>query len=197
MNKVLLYTFLFLLPTTWSTAQTTPPRGSLSSGTIESQFNHLNSISRSQDDFKLIRKTNLEIIKKNVADSLNLLRSQIASTASNQTQQQEQISSLSDSLATTRQALQEAENNQEQVTLLGISLHKTTYGIIFIVVVAVLVLLLLFYLYRFNQNNVIAKDVKKAYDDLQEEFDKHRKRAMEKEQKLKRQIQDEINRRHG
>src|SRR5690606_25293052 len=52
-------------------------RGSLNSGTIDSQFIYLNQISRTQDDFKLIRRVNLETVRKNVADSLRELRNDI------------------------------------------------------------------------------------------------------------------------
>jgi hypothetical protein len=35
------------------------------------------------------------------------------------------------------------------------------------------------------------------HDDLQEDYDAYKKRALEREQKLKRELQDELNKRSG
>lgn len=177
--------------------QTSSSRGSLTSGTIDSQFISLNLMSRTQDDFKLIRRANLEIVRKNVADSLRQLRAEIASTAETTASQQGRISTLSDSLASVKEQLLVSESNQDRVSLLGISLNKSSVSVLFVSIVSVLILLLVFYIYRFNQSHVVTRDARKSYDDLNEEFETHRKKALEREQKLKRQLQDEINRRTG
>lgn len=170
-------------------------RGSLTSGTIDSQFIHLNLISRSQDDFKLIRRVNLETVRKNVADSLRQLQGEISDASTTVASQQKQITALSDSLTNTQEKLAVSETNQDRVSLLGVSLNKSSVSILFVSIVSVLILLLIFYIYRFNQSHVLTRDARKSYDDLREEFEVHRKKALEREQKLKRQLQDEINRR--
>ncbi len=172
-------------------------RGSLNSGTIDSQFIYLNQISRSQDDFKLIRRVNLETVRKNVADSLRELRNEINESAMTVQSQLSQIAALGDSLASTKERLRISESQQDRVSLLGISLDKSTVSVLFVSIVSVLGLLLAFYIYRFNHGHVLTRQARKSYDDLQEEFEAHRKKALEREQKLKRQLQDEINRRTG
>lgn len=194
---ILLFIGLFIHTLAFPQQTSSTRRGSLTSGTIDSQFIYLNQISRSQDDFKLIRRINLETVRKNVADSLRQLRTEIAASASTITGQQGQIATLADSLASTQEQLRVSEGNQDRVSLLGISLNKSSVSVLFVSIVSVLVLLLVFYIYRFNQSHVVTRDARKSYDDLQEEFETHRKKALEREQKLKRQLQDEINRRTG
>ncbi len=172
-------------------------RGSLTSGTIDSQFIYLNQISRTQDDFKLIRRVNLETVRKNVADSLRQLQTEIAGSATTIKTQQGQIATLTDSLASTNEQLRISEGNQDRVSLLGISLEKSTVSVLFVSIVSVLGLLLAFYIYRFNHSHVETRQARKSYDDIREELETHRKKALEREQKLKRQLQDEINRRTG
>lgn len=172
-------------------------RGSLNSGTIDSQFIYLNQISRTQDDFKLIRRVNLETVRKNVADSLRELRNDINESGTTIRSQQSQIAALTDSLESTREQLRVSESQQDRVSLLGISLNKSTVSVLFVSIVSVLGLLLAFYIYRFNHGHVLTREARKSYDDLHEEFETHRKKALEREQKLKRQLQDEINRRTG
>ncbi len=56
-------------------------------------------------------------------------------------------------------------------------------------------MLLGFFIYKFNSSNVLTTEAKKAFQDLQVEFDNHKKSAREREQKLARQLQDELNKR--
>ncbi len=46
---------------------------------------------------------------------------------------------------------------------------------------------------RFKQSNSITKDIKNRLKETEEEFDNHRKVALEREQKVRRQLQDELN----
>ena len=49
----------------------------LRKGTLANQFDHLNYISKNNYDYKMVRKTNLDIIKKNVVDSVSKLQKEI------------------------------------------------------------------------------------------------------------------------
>ncbi len=170
---------------------------SLSSGTIDSQFVHLVAISRSQDGFEIVRRANLELIRRNVADSLNAYRRQIGEISASIGQEKAVMTALSDSLSLVKGELQATLESRDSFSFLGISMSKTTYSLLVWGIVLVLAIALIFYIYRFNQGHVVTRDAQKAFDDLQTEFDQHRKKAMEKEQKLKRQLQDEINRKSG
>lgn len=178
-----------------ATSQRQPPKGSLTSGPIDSQFIYLTAISRSQDDLKLIRRVNLERVRQNVADSLADLRKQIVTISTSVDEQQIALASLSDSLAQVRQELESSQESKDNFAFLGMAMHKSTYSLLVWGIILLLAIVLTFYIYRFTQSHVVTRDTKKAIDELQVEFDQHRKKSMEKEQKLKRQLQDEINKR--
>ena len=200
MRKIsLLISFLTILWTAQSFAQASAPAstGSLTSGTIDSQFVHLMAISRSQNGFEIVRLANLELVRKNVADSLAAYRTQINEISASIGQEREAMTSLTDSLGLVKQELQTAQENRDSFSFLGASMSKSSYSLMVWGIVLLLVLVLIFYIYRFNQSHAVTQDARKAFDDLQAEFDLHRKKAMEKEQKLKRQLQDEINRKSG
>ncbi len=59
----------------------------------------------------------------------------------------------------------------------------------------VLAALLALFIFKFNQSNIITKQVKVRLQETEDEFDAHRKRALEREQKVMRKLQDEINKR--
>ena len=107
------------------------------------------------------------------------------------------MTTLADSLNLVKADLQQARENRDSFSFAGLAMTKASYSLMMWGIVLVLVVVLVFYIYRFNQSHVVTRDARKAFEDLQNEFDQHRKKAMEKEQKLKRQLQDEINRKMG
>ncbi len=180
-----------------STTQREPPKGSLTSGTIDSQFIYLYAISRTQNGFEYVRQANLERIRKNVADTIKTLTKEIADLKAKDGDQQATVNAITDSLVHVRNDLQVAQEEKDSFSFLGISLQKATYSLMMWGIVLLLAVALAFYVYRYNQSHIVTRDTKKAIEDLQGDFDQHRKKAMEKEQKLKRQLQDEINKRLG
>lgn len=178
-----------------STSTRTPIRGSLHSGPIDSQFFYLNGISRNQDDFKLVRRTNLDLIRKNVLDTIQQLKRQINDASSINQNHQQSAAMMQDSLSSLRQDLQVATDARDHFNFLGMSMSKSSYSFMVWCIIGVLLLILGYYIYRFNQSHAVTRETKTTFEELQEEFDQFRKKALEKEQKLKRQLQDEINRR--
>jgi hypothetical protein len=73
------------------------------------------------------------------------------------------------------------------------SLEKGTYNLIVWSIIVILIILLSFFIQRYKSNFRVAKESKDAADEIREEFEQHRKKAMEREQKLKRDLQDELN----
>ena len=173
----------------------TPSKGSLTSGTIDSQFVHLYSISRTQNGIEHVRIPNLEQIRKNVADTIQSLTREIADLKAREGSEQATIATLTDSLTLVRQQLQVAQQEKDNFSFIGISLQKGTYSMIMWGIVLLLAITLAIFIYRFNQSHAVTRETQKNMAELQEEFDRHRKKALEKEQKLKRQLQDEINKR--
>ena len=53
--------------------------------------------------------------------------------------------------------------------------------------------LLALYIYKYTNGNVVTKKSINDLADLQEEYENYRKAAIEREQKVRRQLQDEIN----
>lgn len=64
-------------------------------------------------------------------------------------------------------------------------------------VIAVLFALLLFFIYRFKNSNAVTITTKESLENLENEFKEHRTFALEREQKVMRQLQDERNKHKG
>jgi hypothetical protein len=60
-------------------------------------------------------------------------------------------------------------------------------------IIGVLTILWLIFTYRFRASNAITKEAKIKLAETEQEFEEHRKRALEREQQVRRKLQDEIN----
>jgi peptidoglycan hydrolase CwlO-like protein len=165
-----------------------PSQNQVFDGTIEEQFDVLLKNSFPYENFKNVRD-NLPRFKKNTLDSLNALHEQIDEQEKTITNQGANIDSLELALENTKEIIAQRNN----ISFLGISIEKGTYNLVVWSIIIVLAILLLFFIQRYKSNILTAKESKDAADEIREEFEQHRKKAMEREQKLKRDLQDELN----
>src|SRR5690606_10354352 len=169
------------------------PNKKLLEGTIENQFLELNNISRNQDQHKLIRRANLDQVRANVADTLSVYKKELHDLKEQFKEHETLKSSLQDSIGMLKTKIKEYENSQNTIGFLGMEFSKTSYNVVVWSLIIVLLLIVFILFQRLISLNMTTKEAKTRVNEIQEEFDKHRKKALEKEQKLMRQLQDEIN----
>lgn len=161
-------------------------------GTLNEQFSNLNNLSRSQNvDFKLIRKTNLEIVRKNVLDSIAIYQKEIATLKTNSSSSVTTVKNLRDSVNTLDTELQAEKQKTDSIAFLGIDFAKGSYHTMVWAIIIVLAIAFLATLASFRKAKVDTNEHKKTTEELQNELQTLRKKSMEKEQLLKRQLLDE------
>ncbi|HZH54883.1 MAG TPA: hypothetical protein VFD72_04470, partial [Sphingobacteriaceae bacterium] len=143
--------------------------------------------------FKLIRRGNLDFIQHNVLDSIQRYQGEIIQKTEEIAELEERKSQLTDSLQAAHRELLVVENESQMVRLLGISMSLVIYHWLVWVLILTLLVTLVLVLIRFRQHRVNARDALESLSTIQEEYDTFCKKSLEKEQKLKRQLQDEIN----
>jgi len=79
------------------------------------------------------------------------------------------------------------------MSFLGMQVSKSTYNSILWTVIAGLLGTLLFFIYKFKKSNTLTQEARSNLSELEVEYEDHRRRALEREQKISRQLQDEIN----
>lgn len=182
---------LFIIPLFFNITQAQPAKPSqdqVFEGTIEEQFDVLLKNSFPYENFKNVRDY-LPRFKKNTLDSLNALQEQIEVQGKTIGNQDANIDSLKLELGNTKEIIAQ----RDSISFLGMSIEKGTYNIIVWSIIIVLAILLFFFIQRYKSNIQTAKESKDAADEIREEYEQHRKKAMEREQKLKRDLQDELN----
>lgn len=165
----------------------------IDSGTIENQFDYLINKSNRYQDYKVVKRVWLDRLKKVVDDSLNVIRIELKNTKVTLSKKEAEISVLSDSLNDSKKTVTSLNNEKDSIQFFGILLSKPFYNSILWSVISALLVFLLFYIIRFNQKNKITKDSNEKFDELEKEFEEHRQRSLEREQQLRRKLQDELN----
>lgn len=169
------------------------PKPSLNSGTIESQFNYLYKKSGSYQEYKVVKKTFFNKIKGNVLDSLKSIKTNLSETKKVVETQNAEIEKLKSDLKTTNDNLTSVTKEKDNIKFLGIPMTKGSYNGLLWSIITILVLCLLFFIYRFKNSNAITKLANQNLAETEEEFESFKARALEREQKVRRELQDEIN----
>lgn len=165
----------------------------LKEGPISEQFDFIIKNSNKYKDYKVVKRVWIEKLKKNVADSINAIRKDFDAEVAKVATQQTEIEKLKTDLGTVNQKITDLNTEKDSMSLLGIQLSKGSYQTLMWSIIGVLAILWLFFAYRFKSSNAITKEAKAKLAETEEEFEEHRKRALEREQQVRRKLQDEIN----
>lgn len=175
---------------------------SLNSGTIYNQFEYVIKKSgnfRGTDGrmYESVRIDFLPILRSHTIDSLKVVHKDLADTQLVVKNQAKEISDLKLNLSNTKTNLDKTNTEKNNISLFGMQMSKTSYNVLMWSIIAGLLALLLFFIYKYNNSNAVTKDAKHALSEIEDEFEEHRKTALEREQKVRRQLQDEINKQKG
>ena len=161
--------------------------------TLSEQFQYMVDRSNSYERFKLIDKTKLATFQRSMNDSINSVKSRLEAEKQTVKTHENTIKTLNDNITELQTALDETKNQKDSMNFFGALLSKGLYNTIMWGIVVVLTVLLVFYIYRYANGNVVTKKSISDLAELQEEYENYRKAAIEREQKVRRQLQDEIN----
>lgn len=165
----------------------------IDTGSVNNQFDYLIEKSNRYQDFKVVKINWLLQLKSNVADSLTASKKEIINNYGLLNSQTSTIDSLKIALNKSNETIDTLNSEKQSVSLFGIQFNKGVFKGIMYSIIALLALLLAFFITKFKQSNSITKQTKSLLKDVEEEFENHRKVALEREQKVMRKLQDEIN----
>ena len=89
--------------------------------------------------------------------------------------------------------LSEAILEKNTIFFVGLKLKKNTFKIIIWGIFLTLIILICYLSYKLKDGVKITSQAKKELTRVEEEFNSHKKKSLVRDQKLRRQLQDEIN----
>jgi len=143
--------------------------------------------------YEVVRLIELNALQKNVLDSLKTANSNISSLKSTIAENETAISSLNTKLDETTTNLNKITEEKDSMPFFGSLVSKSTYKLIVWSIIVALLIFLAFFIYKFRSSNTLTQQAKSALADLEEEYEQHRRRALEREQKISRELHDERN----
>jgi hypothetical protein len=173
------------------------PEKPLETGNLAQQFEYVIEKSGRYQEYKVIKRVWIDALEDNVADSVQAYRGAIKADAGRIAERDTRITTLEKQLADTQATLDKTESEKNSMSFLGIAWSKGGYSTFVWSLVALFALLAGFLYTRSRAVSVESARTQKSHGDLQAEYDAYKKRALEREQKLKRELQDELNRRSG
>ncbi len=132
----------------------------------------------------------IDAFYKAVTDSINILDSKIESDRNSINGLNSTISNLNTDLETTQTKLDESLTREDSFTTLGIQVSKSSFATVMYVISIILIILAGVLFFLFKQSHLITKEAKEKFEDLDKEFDLHKKNNLERFTKLNRELHD-------
>lgn len=161
--------------------------------TIEDQLKETIDKSSTYQNFKLIKMSDLALLQRNIRDSLTVLKTTIVDSQKLILEQEAIIRSNTQNIEAQAQEIEQIQKDKDSINFLWMPTEKSKYNFIMWSLVAVLIFFGLFLYYKFKKSHIDTSDALKRLEETEEELENLRKRSLEREQKVRRELQDEIN----
>ena len=191
MNKSTFLLVLTILIGTVSFSQT--EQKDETKNTLNNQFELFYRKSSNYQEYKVVKKAWLLDYEKNVTDSLKVSKQNLLKATIAQNSAQKKADSLKTSLENLQISYKKLTDEKQQLSFLGISMFKDNFRMLTYLIILILILLAGLFFYKFKESNTITNAATQNLSELEDEFAEYKKRAIEREQQVRRQLQDELN----
>jgi len=162
--------------------------------TLQEQYEELKENSENYKAYKVIKRTELDDFWTVVQDSIKTAEKKIVESKQQIDNQQANISQLNSTITGHQEEINNLKFDTSHIQVLGIDFSKESYIVMNFTIIIVLIIGLSLLYYRFKHDHKIAKSKVVAYQKLDAEFEDYKKNSLEKQMKLRRELQTERNR---
>jgi len=189
-----LYLFIFCLSVSVNTFSQKAKNDTLP---LSKQFEQVYRRSSSYKDFKVIRKTTFQDLKENTLNSIKSIDEKLKIESLKNTRLEQEINNITKTHLELDLKLSNAILEKNTISFVGLKLKKNTFKIIIWSIFFILIILICYLAYKLKDGVKITSQAKKELTRVEEEFNSYKKKSLVRDQKLRRQLQDEINKQRG
>jgi len=160
---------------------------------IKEGFDKLYRVSTNYKGYKVINKENFLDLKQQVLDSLKASQNLLVEKNNLLTASNLDTKKNEDLLILTKLTLETSLKKENSISLFGIQLSKFIYNLLLWALISILLVLVIYLSFKFQKNKFLTKKATQNLKNVEHEYEQYRKKALEREQKLRRTLQDEIN----
>jgi len=160
---------------------------------LNQRFLEMKSGSQTFKDYKVIKETTLDKLWSITKDSIKKNEQQLAEAKTAVTFLQQEIESARNSMHVQQASIQEVVYDSTHITVLGIPFSKVLFILLVTVIIGGLAFVLSLSFGRVKILNSLVKEKALIAESIANEFEEFKKKTMEKQIKLSRELQNERN----
>lgn len=168
------------------------PEKPITKKAVETQMSSIMVNSANYNDVKMVKKAALEELHADVATLLSRNENDLSDAKAIIETKNGEIKKLQEEIAKANSQLAASVTKDETFLFFGMPLNATVYHAIMWSLVFTLLITVGFLAVRFKRANVITQNSKAILTEVEDELETFKRNAIEREQKLRRQLQDEI-----
>jgi hypothetical protein len=195
-QNLLLYAFISVisLSASWKAeGQSSGEKPTLDDGTVEEQFEYVIDKSHMYEDYRVIKSVAFNKLKKHVTDTMKLVRYNLAGQRRIIAEKDIHIDSLNQHLQATQDELELALREKNSLKFIGIPMVKQAYNSLVWIFIGSLSAGLIIFLLLYKRSHAVIRQARADLESTKEEFENHRKRALEREEQVVRKYHAELN----
>ena len=160
---------------------------------LDTQFSVFKANASYWDGFFMFKEPQLNEFNNAYSDTIKKLESAISINSSQINKLNTEITSLNTKLSDTEIKLQESISKENGIVSLGISFDKNTFPSLLYSIIILLMIVAALAFFLFLRSNSITKETEKRFLDQTTTMENQKKRSLERETKLNRELQTERN----
>ncbi len=163
--------------------------------TIEKQFQSFKSSIRVYKQYLYLEPFQIDDYYASVKDSIHNLKTAISNQSTEISNLKKEIQQLKIGASSVQKKLDKSLQREDNLSVLGGTMNKNVFANIMFIILIILVLVALVLLFLFLRSNKVTVRAVRNYEELSAEFEQSKKRSLEREMKLNRELQTERNKR--
>ena len=160
---------------------------------IDNQFDKIYKKATNYKNYKVILKEQYLNLKSNVLDSLKDSKRLILEIENRLHTKNSTLKKTKEQLVSAEFNLKEVIQKANSMTFMGVQLNKTSYNLLLWLLIIFLISTSIYFIFKFKKSMTITKEAQRVLLENEKALEIHQKKSLVREQKLRRQLQDEIN----
>ena len=160
---------------------------------IDNQFDKIYKKATNYKNYKVILKEQYLNLKSNVLDSLKDSKRLILEIENRLHTKNSTLKKTKEQLVSAEFNLKEVIQKANSMTFMGVQLNKTSYNLLLWLLIIFLISTSVYFIFKFQKSMSITKEAQRVLLESEKALEVHQKKSLVREQKLRRQLQDEIN----
>ena len=160
---------------------------------MNAQYLLLKTSSQSFQDYKVIKEVKLDEFWKVVMDSVKRMKSELKQANIIITKLNDDVKNANGKVISVQASVAGIVHDSTHISFFGVSFTKWFFNLLFLIVTGTLALFIVFLLGRTRLVNQSIKEKSESLNLLAGEFEQYKRKSLEKEKKLSRELQTERN----